>query len=847
MGLFDRVRAFAQRSSPAPEGAAKAPSRSAKGRSGTVNVGGFISDDEMNVLLRWPQNLQVYDEMRRTDSMVRWMLGLAKYPMLATPKSIEPASQEPEHLEHAAFVEHVFFGGELDGGFNEFLRQALTFFEFGHSLFERIADLREVSFSYREAFVLAKLAPRLQRTIQKWNPKDKDPSVLTSVEQFLGDGIEPPTVTIDADRLVVFSFEKEGDDWRGTSLLRPAYKAWKFKSKLEQLEGIAAERSAGLPVVYPPEDADDDDINDLEKTLKDIRQGESLYLIMPGPKAESAAESSDGWTFEEVTIKASEADFGAAIQRWDGALARNVLAEFMRLGHENVGARATADVQQDPYYAALQAITIWLEQIINEQIVRPLIDWNYQVDGRYPKFKFAKITGKNLEAIATYISTLVSGKVIKPDPDLEAWVRDQAEMPEAAPVEEPEPPEGAEGVTPPGQPGPTDPKTPDPGKAEKPGETEEQKTTAAQALEAVGLTPEPGEAFYYGAKPSERDSKGRFKDKGGGFAPGDAQPDVPGYTNPNMPSVGPLFNKNKLPRELAAAGGAMSIVNKRKLKGDGSKAKPIGVKGDLDLAALLIADGKYVELEQPDEVATLLERLAKMDREGKTYDLCKVTVPGTNLFCSKSKGIPRVQMPQLKGVPTPGTRAGKMTPDERGEVDITPMFGEYLRSKGLTLTPKSKPASHLRATQNELNGSKVAGITGFLRGGGELKPQDFLVSHDNYIVDGHHRWASQVAVDTVDNDLGDVEMDVIEVNAGIGTILHEANEFAKEMGIPQAAVGNFVKKFSEMFADIPEEPEEGIVPLPPGTARYKLEREVREEMAAALANGLIPEADGEDD
>jgi hypothetical protein len=150
MGLFDRVRAFAQRSSPAPEGAAKAPSRSAKGRSGTVNVGGFISDDEMNVLLRWPQNLQVYDEMRRTDSMVRWMLGLAKYPMLATPKSIEPASQEPEHLEHAAFVEHVFFGGELDGGFNEFLRQALTFFEFGHSLFERIADLREVSFSYRE-------------------------------------------------------------------------------------------------------------------------------------------------------------------------------------------------------------------------------------------------------------------------------------------------------------------------------------------------------------------------------------------------------------------------------------------------------------------------------------------------------------------------------------------------------------------------------------------------------------------------------------------------------------------------------------------------------------------------
>src|SRR5262245_28975616 len=44
------------------------PSRGGpKGRSGTVNTGGFIFDEEFNLRLRFPQNLAVYDEMRRSE------------------------------------------------------------------------------------------------------------------------------------------------------------------------------------------------------------------------------------------------------------------------------------------------------------------------------------------------------------------------------------------------------------------------------------------------------------------------------------------------------------------------------------------------------------------------------------------------------------------------------------------------------------------------------------------------------------------------------------------------------------------------------------------------------------
>jgi hypothetical protein len=42
------------------------------------------------------------------------------------------------------------------------------------------------------------------------------------------------------------------------------------------------------------------------------------------------------------------------------------------------------------------------------------------------------------------------------------------------------------------------------------------------------------------------------------------------------------------------------------------------------------------------------------------YDLCKVSVKGTNLFCGGNKGIPRDAMPQAKGEVVKGSKAEKL-------------------------------------------------------------------------------------------------------------------------------------------------------------------------------------------
>lgn len=218
------------------------------------------------------------------------------------------------------------------------------------------------------------------------------------------------------------------------------------------------------------------------------------------------------------------------------------------------------------------------------------------------------------------------------------------------------------------------------------------------------------------------------------------------------------------------------------------------VGSDVNMAADLLSQGKQVRLSQPREASVLLSELAKRVQAAKAagdaapnFDLCKVTVKNTNLFCAESKGIPRVKMPQFGGVPKPGSPADGMAKDEKGSVDLSGLFRKMLEDNGAGVSNEEELASHLKASQIELNGAKVASMTQALDAGQKLggDPRIF-VSHDGYIVDGHHRWAANVGHDLGDaSGEQDVKMPVARVDMDIIELLDAANHFTKAMGIPQ--------------------------------------------------------------
>lgn len=271
----------------------------------------------------------------------------------------------------------------------------------------------------------------------------------------------------------------------------------------------------------------------------------------------------------------------------------------------------------------------------------------------------------------------------------------------------------------------------------------------------------------------------------------------------------------------------------------GTKGNPI-VTNDVNAAALHLAKGKHVELNTPRQVSTLTKKLKQMvdsaearGRRAPTIDLCKVSVKGTNLFCTESKGIPRILMPQLKSADVrPGSKADALPRDKRGEVSVEGKFKDYLVGKGVKVEGGTEPAAYLKATQNELNGGKTADIAAYLRGGGEIEGPPLFVSKDNYIVDGHHRWAAQVAVDYDDGDpTNGIPIDIDRIDMPIIELLAEANDFAEEWGLPRAGVAGGFGNFTE---------EEGLagldyIDLEPGEGLDLAEEDLDEFLSIALA------------
>lgn len=237
--------------------------------------------------------------------------------------------------------------------------------------------------------------------------------------------------------------------------------------------------------------------------------------------------------------------------------------------------------------------------------------------------------------------------------------------------------------------------------------------------------------------------------------------------------------------------------------GASTRPKPIRVSS-LEEAVSLILQGKVVELRDTASVSTVLEKLASIANEAKrlgkaapNYDLCNVTVPRTNLFCGSKlrttefpNGVPRLEMPQLAGVPTPGSKADTLPRRAAGsdEVNASAQFIAHLKGMGITTTPGAVPASHLKASQAELVGPKVAGMMS--RKGYDPANTPIFVSRDNYIVDGHHRWAAIVGRDAADGHLGDLKMRVLKIDAPIAEVLKLANTFVTAFGIPPVAGPN---------------------------------------------------------
>jgi hypothetical protein len=230
---------------------------------------------------------------------------------------------------------------------------------------------------------------------------------------------------------------------------------------------------------------------------------------------------------------------------------------------------------------------------------------------------------------------------------------------------------------------------------------------------------------------------------------------------------------------------AKDIISKYSQKAEPTK----GTELDVDKQSHI----KDIPQKFRSMVSMKIDQLAKAAAEAKAkgekapnFNLCDITIPGTNLYCKGNKGISREDMPQFKGYAKPGSIADKLPKNNDGEVDTESQFKVLLKKNGVKVSePQEVPADQLKATQTELVGAKVAGMTKAL----ETEPNHpkitapIYVSNDGYVLDGHHRWAAVTSSAVASGKPAMMNVRVIDMP--IKDLVKISNDFADQIGIQQ--------------------------------------------------------------
>lgn len=420
MGLFDRFRRADDSPPPRP-----------RGGSGRAHYGGFLELEEENFELRFPHGLRKFDLMYRTDPDVRRVVRMSVNPNIGGTWNFEPyggdeAEEKDREVAEAArwaFFEHM--SPDLIGHLAEALPVLVRS---GFTPFEPVWET--VEHDGKTLIVPKSLQLRLPRSFERFHAEDGE---LVEVIQRLPMG---GTVPLPVEDLVYYRIGAEGDNWEGSSMLRPAYKPWFLKDKLERIDVIKNERLAmGVPVCYPPDNASPAQLKEMEEILGGIRAAEQGYIIAPGPHAQDLKElaAAKGWRIEILGIGSGEAtvDVRPSLEYQSDKIAGAFIADFMRLGQGQgaSGARATADSQENPFLAACEALAGEVEAPL-QRLVDRFTELNFDVE-EPPKLVMSLVDSTSLNELAEYVAKLVEKEALHPDNDLEDFLRERADLPPA--------------------------------------------------------------------------------------------------------------------------------------------------------------------------------------------------------------------------------------------------------------------------------------------------------------------------------------------------------------------------------------------------------------------------------
>lgn len=385
--------------------------------------------------LRGRRGIQTYKEMAENDDIIGSILFAIEMLIKSCEWSAVSAGNSDADKRAAEFIEQCM--NDMSDTWIDTISEILSFLTYGWSLHEIVYKRRlgrsrdkDNSSKYNDGLIgWRKMPIRAQETLYEWVYDDKSDNLIAFRQ------MPPPDygiITIPMEKCLLFRTKKRKGNPEGRSILRNSYRSWYFKKRIQEIEGMGAERDlAGFPVLTAPENMDiwnpDDPAaiinrNNAVNLVKSIKRDSQEGAVLPA-----------GWKLELLTSGGKrQFDTSEMIERYDSRMAMTVLADFVLMGHQSVGTYSLGADKTQLFSVAIGTYLDIIAEQFNKKAIPDLIDINgSEFDGitDYPTIIHSEIENRNIAELADFVSRLTACGALTPTPELEKYLRNSAKLP----------------------------------------------------------------------------------------------------------------------------------------------------------------------------------------------------------------------------------------------------------------------------------------------------------------------------------------------------------------------------------------------------------------------------------
>lgn len=365
----------------------------------------YISPYNPDDLYQKSWDYSIYEKMGN-DDQVNVCLRLKKDLILGDGGMIM-AMDEDQH-EIVEDLEKCLFE-DYEGNFIDDLEEILTSYDFGFSLTEKIFKARSNGF-----IGLKELKTRHPNS---WLIYQDDKGNITKFEQktTVGD------IDVNRNSLIHFVNDKRFQNPYGTSDLRAAYNAWIAKIHVIRYFSIYLEKAASpIPVGKYDKNAPPG-------------FGDTLLNVLKTFQSKTAISVNKEVELEFLEAKTNGEAYHKAIHLFNMIIGRALfIPDLIGLTGSETGGGALAlgKEQMNIFFMHIIRRRNALEETINREIIKPIINYNYGFIKNPPRFKFKPLDDNKAVELAKVWLEAVKGNAFKANEDEVNHFRKLVKFPE---------------------------------------------------------------------------------------------------------------------------------------------------------------------------------------------------------------------------------------------------------------------------------------------------------------------------------------------------------------------------------------------------------------------------------